>query len=60
LKKTTFDLIKISKSTMKLLIRGAKQIVQVVSNGDQFLTGVQMKKLATIQSEEGLSIVVDK
>jgi|FrelakmetLWP11LW_1041352.scaffolds.fasta_scaffold547189_1 hypothetical protein len=45
---------------MKLLIRGAKQIVQVVSNGDQFLTGVQMKKLATIQSEEGLSIVVDK
>ena len=45
---------------MKLLLRGAKQVVQVVSNGDLFLTGDRMKKVAVINSDRGLSIVVDK
>ena len=45
---------------MKLLLRGAKQIVQVVANGEKFLTGNEMKKVAVINSEAGLSIVINK
>jgi hypothetical protein len=45
---------------MKLLLRGAKQIVQVVDNGQQFLTGDALKHLAILNSDEGLSIVVNE
>ena len=48
---------------MKLCLKGAKQIVQVVDNGRQFLTGDAMKRLAIMEAVEaasGLSIVVDE
>ena len=48
---------------MALWLRGAKQIVQVTANGELFLRGDAMKKLAVIESknnEEGLSLIVDK
>ena len=47
---------------MKLWLKGAKQIVQVVSNGEKFLTKNDMKNLAIIEAENdrnGLSIIVD-
>ena len=47
-------------SKMKLLLRGAAQIVQVVNNGQQCLPGDSMKKLAILENSSGLSIVVDK
>lgn len=50
---------------MKLWLKGAKQIVQIVDNGQQFLTGEAMKKLAILEAAEedtsaGLSIIVDE
>ena len=45
----------------RLLIHSARQIVQVVNNGDRILKGDKMKKLAILQQkdgEEGLSISV--
>ena len=33
---------------------------QVVANGEQFLTGDGMKKLAILESDQGLSIIVDE
>ena len=51
------------KRKMKLCLKGAKQIVQVVDNGRQFLTGDAMKRLAIMEAVEaasGLSIVVDE
>ena len=48
---------------MKLCLKGAKQIVQVVDNGRRFLTGEAMKRLAIMEAVEaasGLSIVVDE
>lgn len=51
---------------MKLWLKGAKQIVQIVDNGQQFLTGEAMKKLAILEAKAndtaastGLSIIVD-
>ena len=46
---------------MKLWLKGAKQIVQVVNNGQRFLTGDSMKSLAVLEDPcgQGLSIVVD-
>ena len=51
---------------MRLLIRGASQVVQVVDDGREFLRGPeQMKKLATLEAGdptimERISIVVDE
>ena len=50
---------------MKLCLKGARQIVQVVDNGRQFLTGDAMKRLAILEAaakdgESGFSIVVDE
>jgi hypothetical protein len=53
-------------ASMKLWLRGAQQIVQVVDNGQQFLTKDAMKRLAILEAarpEEaggGLSIIVDE
>ena len=46
---------------MKLWLKGAKQIVQVVDKGQGFLTGEAMKRLAVLEDEkdQGLSIIVD-
>ena len=44
---------------MKLWLKGAKQIVQVVDKGQPFLTGEAMKRLALLEDEDGLSIIVD-
>ena len=52
-------------SRMKLWLKGAKQIVQVVDKGQAFLTGEAMKRLAVLEANEddneggGLSIIVD-
>ena len=52
---------------MKLCLKGARQIVQVVDNGRQFLTGDAMKRLAIMEAanndeakDTGFSIVVDE
>ena len=45
---------------MKLWLRGAKQIVQVVGHGESYLTGDGMKKLAILESDQGLSIIVNE
>ena len=54
---------------MKLCLKGARQIVQVVDDGRQFLTGEAMKKLAIMEAakddseagkDTGFSIVVDE
>lgn len=49
---------------MKLWLKGAKQIVQVVDNGQQFLTKEAMKSLAVLEAAEaeegGFSIIVDE
>ena len=49
-------------STYRLLIRSARQIVQVVSNGERIVKGDAMKKVAIIEQdgENGISVVVDK
>jgi len=46
---------------MKLWLKGAKQIVQVVKNGELYLTGDSMKSLAVLEAPdgEGLSVIVD-
>lgn len=46
----------------KLLIHSAKQIVQVVENGERKLTGHQMKSLAILEerADDGCSLVVDR
>ena len=46
---------------MKLWLKGAKQIVQVVKNGELYLTRDSMKSLAVLQAPdgEGLSVIVD-
>ena len=48
----------------RLLVRGARQIVQVVDDGRKFLKGPQeMKSLAVMEESEdknGLSIVIDE
>ena len=49
---------------MKLWLKGAKQIVQVVDKGQAFLTGEAMKRLAVLEAaddedDQGLSIIVD-
>ena len=48
----------------RLLIHGARQIVQVVSDGQEMVTGQGMKSLAVLQArpgiEEGYSIAIDK
>lgn len=46
---------------MKLLLKGARQIVQVVDNGQLYLKGAAMRNLAVLEAAEteGLSIVVD-
>ena len=52
---------------MKLLLKGARQILQVVDDGRPFLAGEAMKKIAILEAasdgslqNNGLSIVVDK
>ena len=51
---------------MKVWLKGAKQIVQVVDNGRQFLTRDAMKRLAIMEAakddgeDAGFSIVVDE
>ncbi len=48
---------------MKLWLKGAKQILQVVSDGREFLTGEAMRKLAILEAdgaERGLSIIIDE
>ena len=46
---------------MKLWLKGAKQIVQVVSNGQLCLTKEDMKSLAIMEAnDEGLSIIIDE
>ena len=49
---------------MKLRIRGARQVVQVVADGRRFLREDEMKSLAimemTDEDKDGFSIVVDK
>jgi len=45
---------------MKALLKGAKQIVQVVNGGEKCLTGENMKNIALIETKSsGLSIVID-
>jgi len=45
---------------MKLWLRGAKQIVQVVRHGEPYLTGNGMKNLAVLESDQGLSIIINE
>ena len=46
---------------MKLWLKGAKQIVQVVNNGQLYLTKEDMKSLAIMEADdEGLSIIIDE
>lgn len=45
----------------RLLLKNARQLVQVVSNGEKCLIGDAMKKLVILQgNESGFSLVVDK
>ena len=46
---------------MKLWLKGAKQIVQVVNKGQLCLTKEDMKSLAIMEADdEGLSIIIDE
>ena len=47
---------------MKLLIKGAEQIVRISSTGQVVKSGQDMKNLSVLQSKngEGLSIVVNE
>ncbi|CAG7731650.1 unnamed protein product [Allacma fusca] len=51
-----------SDKVMQLLVHSARQIVQVTSSGENFLTGGQMKnlKVITAKPDDGLSVVADK
>jgi hypothetical protein len=46
---------------MKVLLKGARQIVQVVNGGEKFLTGGNMKNISIMESATtGLSLIIDK
>lgn len=53
---------KMAAAHFKLLIRSAKQIVQVVKNGERVVVGEDMKKISVLEGAENdrYSLVVSK
>lgn len=46
----------------RLLVKNAKQVVQVCSKGERILTGAGMKKLSILNesNKDGISIVINR